>query len=253
MTCPTARPAIADEAFAELGPAALVIAGGDPGIPAWAVAKGWADLDRPEILDTGHLFPASGLAALVTVTAVLCLVADGRLALDTPANDHLRTVRLADDTITVRELLSHSSGIDDIPANPAELFSASVPDLVTITGPVIGCDGPRGVVRPVNSGCAVLGQLIADVTGVAVRRRGDPAGAQAARDEPFGVSRPSGRHRARGDYRLQRDRRGRLRAGSGHSLRPAGRRAGCGRRRRTLSVSAPAGHPWCPQRSRARR
>ena len=39
-----------------------------------------------------------------------------------------------------------------------------MPDLVTVTGPVIGCGGPRGVVRPANSGCAVLGQLIADVT-----------------------------------------------------------------------------------------
>jgi CubicO group peptidase (beta-lactamase class C family) len=156
---------IADDAFAELGPAALVIAGGDPGIPAWAVAEGWADLERAEILDTGHLFPAPGLAALVTVIAVLCLAADGRFALDTPANDHLRTVRLADDTVTIRELLSHSSGIEEIPANPAEWFGASVPDLVTITGPVIGCGGPRGVVRPVNSGLAVLGQLIGDVTG----------------------------------------------------------------------------------------
>jgi len=47
------------------------------------VAKGWADLERSEILDTGHLFPASGLAWLVTSTAVLCLVAEGRFALDT--------------------------------------------------------------------------------------------------------------------------------------------------------------------------
>jgi len=162
---PAGAPGIADGAFAELGPAALVIAGGDPGSPAWVVAQGWADLERPEILGTGHLFPAEGLAALVTVIAVLCLVADGRLALDTPANDHLRTVRLADDTITVRELLSHSSGIDDLPANPAELFGASVREVAAVIGPVVGCGGPRGVVRPTNSGCAVLGQLIADVTG----------------------------------------------------------------------------------------
>ena len=32
-------------------------------------------------------------------------------------------------------------------------------------GPVIGCSGPRGTVRPSNGGVAVLGQLIADVTG----------------------------------------------------------------------------------------
>lgn len=157
---------IADDAFTELGPAALVIAGGEPGAPAWAVAKGWADLERPEPLDTGHLFPASGLTALVTVFTVLRLVADGRFALDTPANDRLRTVRLADDTITIRELLSHSAGVDEAPANPSRLFSASVPDPVTVAGPVIGCGGPRGTVRPVNSGLAVLGQLIADVTGM---------------------------------------------------------------------------------------
>jgi CubicO group peptidase (beta-lactamase class C family) len=243
---PAGAISIADDAFAELGPAALVIAGGDPGIPAWAVAEGWADLERAEILDTGHLFPAPGLAALVTDIAVLCLVADGRFALDTPANDHLRTVRLADDTITIRELLSHSSGIEEIPANPAELFRASVPDLVTITGPVIGCGGPRGVVRPVNSGLAVLGQLIADVTGL-------PYAAAVTRLvlRPLGMSRSAfpdrARHRARGGYRIQRDRGGHLRAGSGHGLRLAGRRravgdgAGPGSSRDRLVVSAARG------------
>ena len=162
---PAGVAAIADDAYAELGPAALVIAGGDPGHPAWVVAKGWANLERSEPLDTGHLLPAAGLAALVTVIAVLRLAAEGRFGLDSPANDLLRTVRLADDTITVRELLSHSSGIDDLPANPAELFGASVREVAAVIGPVVGCGGPRGVVRPTNSGCAVLGQLIADVTG----------------------------------------------------------------------------------------
>jgi CubicO group peptidase (beta-lactamase class C family) len=157
--------AIADDAYAELGPAALIIAGGERDRPAWAVAKGWAILERSEPLNTGHLLPALGLTALVTVTAVLRLAAEGRVGLDRPANDLLRTVRLADDTITVRELLSYSSGIDDLPANPAALFGASVREVAAVIGPVVGCGGPRGVVRPTNSGCAVLGQLIADVTG----------------------------------------------------------------------------------------
>jgi CubicO group peptidase (beta-lactamase class C family) len=158
---PAGEAEIADEAFAELGLAGLVLAGGGPGTPVWVVTKGWADLDRAEVLHTGHRFPAPGVSALVTATAVLRLVADGRTGLDTPANDHLRTVRLADDTITVRELLSHTGGVDD----PAQLLADSVPDLVTLAGPIIGCGGPRGVVRPSNGGYAVLGQLIADVTG----------------------------------------------------------------------------------------
>src|SRR6266508_1924248 len=103
------------------------------------------------------------VAALVTATAVLRLIADGRFGLDTPANDCLRAVRLADDTITVRELLSHTAGVGS--PTPAELSADTVPDLATLAGPVIAWGGTRGVVRPSNGGYAVLGQLIADVTG----------------------------------------------------------------------------------------
>jgi CubicO group peptidase (beta-lactamase class C family) len=158
---PTGMAGVADGAFAELGLAALVLAGGGPDTPAWVVTRGWADLDQGEVLDPGHRFPALGIDALVTATAVLRLIADGRFGLDSPANDYLRVVRLADDTITVRELLSHTAGV----LNPAELFADTVPDLVTLAGPVIAQGDTRGVVRPSNGGYAVLGQLIADVTG----------------------------------------------------------------------------------------
>ncbi len=160
---PAEMAGVADEAFAELGLAGLVQAGGGPDTPAWVAARGWADMDRAEVLGTGHRLPATGVTALVTATAVLRLVADSRFGLDTCANDHLRTVRLADDTVTVRELLSHTAGADS--PSPAGLLADAVPDLVTLTGPVIGCGGPRGVLRPSNGGYAVLGQLIADVTG----------------------------------------------------------------------------------------
>ena len=154
---------IADDAFSELGLAALVLAGGEPGRPAWVVTKGYADLDGAEVLDASRRFAAPGVTALVTATAVLRLVAEGRFGLDAAANDHLRTVRLADDAITVRQLLSHAAGVD----NPAELYADSVPDLATLYGPVVPCSGPRGTARPSNGGYAVLGQLIADVTGMA--------------------------------------------------------------------------------------
>src|SRR6266542_2601941 len=160
---PAEMAGVADGAFAELGLAALVLAGGGPDTPAWVLARGWADLDRGEVLDPGHRFPALGVAALVTATAVLRLIADGRFGLDTPANDCLRAVRLADDTITVRELLSHTAGVGS--PTPAELSADTVPDLATLAGPVIAWGGTRGVVRPSNGGYAVLGQLIADVTG----------------------------------------------------------------------------------------
>ena len=160
---PAEAPAIAAAALAELGLAALLLAGGTPtGEEPWVLALGWADLDRDEILDPGHLFPAPGVTAAVTTTAVLRLVADGRVGLDRPVNDHLRAVRLADDTVTVREVLAHTSGVDNPP--PGSLYADSVQDLAAVMGPVIACSGPRGAVRPSNGGFAVLGQLVADVT-----------------------------------------------------------------------------------------
>jgi CubicO group peptidase (beta-lactamase class C family) len=156
---------IAGEELAEQGLPGLVIAGGGPDEPGWVIANGWADLDRDEVLGTNGRFPAPGLALLVTATVVLRLAADGRVSLDAPANEYLRTVRLGDDTVTVRELLSHTSGVHN--PDPGELFGDQARDLVTITGPVLACDGPHGVLRPSNGGYAVLGQLIADVTGMA--------------------------------------------------------------------------------------
>jgi CubicO group peptidase (beta-lactamase class C family) len=154
---------VAADTVAELRLPGLVIAGGGPDGAAWMAAVGRPDLDRDEPLDVRHVFPAYGVAGLATTTAVLRLVADGRLDLGTPANTCLRTLRLADDTITVRELLSHSAGVDS-PA-PAAMFADRVPDLVSLLGPVVGCHGTRGVVQPSNGGYAVLGQLAADLTG----------------------------------------------------------------------------------------
>jgi CubicO group peptidase (beta-lactamase class C family) len=173
---------LAADASAELGLPALVLAGGEPGRAPWVVASGHADLDRAEPLEVGHRFPAPGVTGLVTGTAVLRLVAEGRLGLDAPVNDHLRTVRLADDSVTVRELLSHTGGVD----SPTEFYADRVPDLAALMGPVVSCGGPRGTVWPSNGGYGVLGQLIADVTGLpyataAARLVLDPLGMRDSR------------------------------------------------------------------------
>ena len=173
---------LAADACAELGLPALVLAGGEPGRPSWVVATGHADLDRAEPVEPRHRFPAPGVTALVTATAVLRLIAEGGFGLDDRAHDHLRTVRLADDAITVRELLSHTGGVD----SPTEFYADRVPDLAELMGPVIPCGGPRGTIAPSNGGYCVLGQLIADVTGLpyasaAARLVLDPLGMRDSR------------------------------------------------------------------------
>jgi CubicO group peptidase (beta-lactamase class C family) len=168
---------MADEALSEVGLPGLVLGGGT-GDAAWVTARGWADLDRPEELPPEQRLPAPGVTKLITAVGVLRLVADRRVGLDDPANDHLRTVRLADDAVTVREVLTHTGGVD----TPAELFADTVSDLVSLAGPVLAC-GERGTFRYSNGGYAALGQLIADVTGSSYEEA-----AAALVLEPLGMS-----------------------------------------------------------------
>jgi CubicO group peptidase (beta-lactamase class C family) len=151
---------VAADSFAELGLVGLIVAGATGDGSVWVTARGWASLDQGEVLLPEHRFPAYSITKLVTATAVLRLVADGRVRLDEPANAYLRTIRLADDAVTVRELLAHTGGVD----SPASMFADRVPDLVSVTGPVAACGGPRGTFAYGNGGYALLGQLIADVT-----------------------------------------------------------------------------------------
>jgi CubicO group peptidase (beta-lactamase class C family) len=159
---------VADTALRELGLVGLVLAGGaadggaaGPSDPPWVVSRGWADLDKGELLRPGHRFPAMSVTKLITATTVLRLVADGLADLDGPANEHLRRVRLADDSVTIRELLSHSGGVDA----RLRTFADVVPELAELAGGVLSCDGQRGEFGYSNAGYAALGELIADITG----------------------------------------------------------------------------------------
>jgi hypothetical protein len=63
---------IADEALPEVGLAGLVIGGGT-GDAAWATARGWANLDKPEVLRPDHRLPAPGVTKLITAVGMLRL------------------------------------------------------------------------------------------------------------------------------------------------------------------------------------
>ena len=157
---------VAGEAFAELGLVGLALSAGHgpmPPVGPWVATLGWANLETAEQLRPEHRFPAYSITKLITATTVLRLVADGMADLDRPANDYLRTVRLADDEVTVADLLSHQGGI----GTPFGMFAERVPDLADLVGPVLESQGPRGEVKYSNGGYAALGQLVADLTGQA--------------------------------------------------------------------------------------
>jgi CubicO group peptidase (beta-lactamase class C family) len=170
---PDAVARIAADAIAQLGLPGVGLAGRTRGEPAWTAATGWADLDRGEPLGPGHAFPAYGITTVVTAVAVLRLVADGRLGLDEAANRYLGAVRLADDEVTVRQLLSHAGGVIDPPTPAVPVRAASdravpnraVPDPPVVIGPVIACAGKRGTYRFSAAGYAALGEIVSGVAG----------------------------------------------------------------------------------------
>jgi CubicO group peptidase (beta-lactamase class C family) len=158
---PDAVAGIAADAIARLGVPGVGLAGRIRGEPGWAAATGWADLDRRDPLQPGHAFPVYGITMIVTAVAVLRLVADGRLGLDEAANRYLGAVRLADDEVTVRQLLSHAGGVTDPEPPPG----SAVLDPPAVTGPVIACAGKRGTYRFSATGYAALGEIVAGLAG----------------------------------------------------------------------------------------
>ena len=161
-TIPPGVPELAAGATGRLGLVSLALAGASAPGPAWATATGWASLERAEPLTAEHVFPANQVTMAVTAVAVLCLAAAGRLRLDTTANSYLGGIRLADDAVTVRELLTHTAGVTD----PAEISAPDVPPLAAVIGPAFACTGKRGTFGLSHAGYAALGEIIAGRAGV---------------------------------------------------------------------------------------
>jgi CubicO group peptidase (beta-lactamase class C family) len=84
----------------------------------YASGFGYADLARAEVVSPTTLFRAASITKLFTTTLVLQEVEAGRISLDQPANSYLDDrARLLNkrgnqaDTVTVRHLLTHTSGL----------------------------------------------------------------------------------------------------------------------------------------------
>jgi len=100
-----------------------IIATGVPGAAVVAVsptgvveaASGVADLGTGEPLTAAHRFRIGSVTKLFVGTLVLRLVADGLLDLDQKA------APFADD-VTIRQLLNHTSGLDDFVGDPVSFF-----------------------------------------------------------------------------------------------------------------------------------
>ncbi|MGO1053183.1 serine hydrolase domain-containing protein [Crossiella sp. CA198] len=77
---------------------------------------GVTSLDNPLPITPDTLYPVASVSKTHTATAILRLAEQGRLDLADPVRRHLPELRLADEraaaTMTVRNLLNHTSGLD---------------------------------------------------------------------------------------------------------------------------------------------
>ncbi|GHH30254.1 serine hydrolase domain-containing protein [Lentzea cavernae] len=74
---------------------------------------GVTSLENPLPVNEDTLFLLGSVTKTYTATAIMRLVAQGRMSLDSPVREHVPELRLADDrSFTVRQLLNHTSGLD---------------------------------------------------------------------------------------------------------------------------------------------
>ena len=152
----------------------LSVAVSRPGSVAWTTAYGHADLTTAELVSAETSYLWFSMSKIVTATAVMQLVEEGLVDLDAPVRSYLPAFDVVrhSSTVTVRHLLSHSSGL----ANPPPvrwLHPAGTPGpepgrfLATVLrrhARLRFRPGERA--RYTNLGYLVLGQLVAGVSGL---------------------------------------------------------------------------------------
>lgn len=155
------------------------------GEPTWTASFGHADLSTGRVAGRDTAFPWFSMTKIVTATAVMQLVEEGVIDLDRPAAEHLpalgRMRSKSGTAITVRHLLSHSSGLaNPIPVRWVHPAAASGPDPGRFLDEQLRrhtrLHSEPGIAgRYTNLGYLALGQIVADAVGTPyvdhVRRR----------------------------------------------------------------------------------
>lgn len=133
----------------------------------WAKAYGVADVESGQAADTGTVFQAASISKPVFAMSVVRLAQDGRLSLDADVNSLLESWRVPmteltrDQPVTLRSLLSHTSGADDGFGFPGYDPSAPRPTLVQIlNGESPSNVGPVRFARPPYAGAKYSGGAV---------------------------------------------------------------------------------------------
>lgn len=80
---------------------------------SYTVTAGYADRAKKTPMRAGDVFPIGSTTKSYTAVLVMRLVAEGKIALDDPLSRYLPGLLPDGKRITIRQLLSHKSGLDD--------------------------------------------------------------------------------------------------------------------------------------------
>jgi D-alanyl-D-alanine carboxypeptidase len=157
---------------------------------------GLANVERKVPVTAETVFRLASVTKAFTSTAILMLADRGELALDDPVTKLLPAYPASGRAITVRHLLSHTSGLAEYLDRPNSVEWASheytVQDLVDTfkDRPPLFAPGQRNVYS--NSNYVLLGAIIEKVTGLASGKFADasifqPLGMKSTSCGPFGA------------------------------------------------------------------
>ena len=145
----------------------------------WAKGYGTADVTSGAPVTVDTLFQAASISKPVAAMAVLRLVQDGKLSLDADVNSLLKSWKLPagehtrDRPVTLRALLSHTSGLGDGFGFPGYRPGDPVPSAVQIlngekpsnTGKVLMERPPFTAMKYSGGGVTLVQLVVTDTTG----------------------------------------------------------------------------------------
>lgn len=141
---------------------------------AWVKSFGVLEQGASQPVRTDTLFEAASISKAITALGVLRLVESRKLALDVPIAQYSRTLKLpGQDVITLRQLLSHTSGLSVRGFGGYPRGTSPLPTVAQILAgappanskPVVLEGRPGRQYSYSGGGYTVIQQLVMDVTG----------------------------------------------------------------------------------------
>ena len=145
---------------------------------AYARCEGVISNESREPLWPDTVFQAASISKIISAVLTMILVEKGRLDLDGPVNEYLKSWKLPDNDctskapVTIRRMLSHFSGIN-VPSYRGFEKAGEIPSLLEVLNGTGACNAPAVIVeKPVDGQFAystgsfeILQTVFQDVTG----------------------------------------------------------------------------------------